>query len=115
MYYFNQNATRGKKVECCSKRLLSVECMRSFRLPRAPSYFPLIGDKAPPAACDSNKVARAYNERYYPHTGNGGHSWCLISNLSLSEGFSIQDEAMDVARSASQGPHYHADVICLLH
>ncbi len=28
----------------------------------------------------------------------------------LSVGFSIQDEAMDVARSAPQGAHYHADV-----
>ncbi len=30
-------------------------------------------------------------------------------------GFSIQDEAMDVARSAPQGAHYHVDVIYLLH
>ncbi len=29
-------------------------------------------------------------------------------------GFSIQDEAMRVARSAPQGAHYHADVIHLL-
>ncbi len=50
----------------------------------------------------------------YPHTGNGGHSWCLSSSLSLSVGFSIQDEAMDVARSAPQGAHYHAGVIYLL-
>ncbi len=27
---------------------------------------------------------------------------------------SIQDEAMDFARSAQQGAHYHADVIILL-
>ncbi len=40
---------------------------------------------------------------------------CLSSSLSLSVGFSIQDEAMDVARSAPQGAHYyHADVIYLL-
>ncbi len=29
-----------------------------------------------------------------------GHSWCLSCSLSLSVGFYIQDEAMDVARSA---------------
>ncbi len=29
-------------------------------------------------------------------------------------GFSIQDEAMDVTRSAPQGAHYHDDVIYLL-
>ncbi len=29
-------------------------------------------------------------------------------------GFFIQDEAIDIARSASQGAHYHADVINLL-
>ncbi len=29
------------------------------------------------------------------------------------EGFSIQDEAMDVSRSAPQGAHYHVDVIYL--
>ncbi len=44
-----------------------------------------------------------------------GLGWCLSSNLSLSVGFSIQDEAMDVARSAPQGaPYYHADAIYLL-
>ncbi len=77
-------------------------------------YFTLIGDKTPPAARDSSEVARALNQRCYPHTRNGGHRWCLSSSLSLSEGFSIQDEAMDVARSAPQGAHYHADVIYLL-
>ncbi len=46
--------------------------------------------------------------------GSGGHSWCLNSNLFLSVGFSIQDETMDVARYATQGAHYHADVINLL-
>ncbi len=39
---------------------------------------------------------------------------CLSSSLTLSVGFSIQDEAMDVARSAPQGTHYHADVIYML-
>ncbi len=32
---------------------------------------------------------------------------------SFSVGFSSQDEVMDVARSASQGAHYHADVYLL--
>ncbi len=38
----------------------------------------------------------------------------LSSSLSFSVGFFIQDEAMDVARSAPLGAHYHADVIYLL-
>ncbi len=38
----------------------------------------------------------------------------LSSSLSLSAGFSIQDSAMDVTRSAPQGVYYHADVIYLL-
>ncbi len=70
---------------------------------RAPGYFTLIGDNAPPAARDSSEVARAFGRRCYPHTGNGEHSWCLSSSLSLSVGFSIQDKPMDVARSAPQG------------
>ncbi len=52
--------------------------------------------------------------RLHVHTGNGGRSRCLSSSLSLSVGLSIQDKAMDVARSAPQGSHYHADVIYLL-
>ncbi len=40
--------------------------------------------------------------------------WYLSSSLSLPAGFSIQDEAMDVARPAPQGSHFHADVIDLL-
>ncbi len=39
---------------------------------------------------------------------------CLSGSLSLSVGFSMQDEAMDVARSAPQGAHYNVDVIFLL-
>ncbi len=38
----------------------------------------------------------------------------LSRSLYLSAGCSIQDEAMDVALSAPQGAHYHADVIYLL-
>ncbi len=34
----------------------------------------------------------------------------LSSSLSLSLGFSTQDDAMDVAQSAPQGAHCHADV-----
>ncbi len=69
---------------------------------RAPGYFTLIGDRAPPAARGSGEVARAQNRRCYPQTGKGGHRWCLSSRLSLSVGFSIQGEAMDVARSVPQ-------------
>ncbi len=72
-----------------------------------PGYFTLNGDKAAPAARDSSEVARSLNQRCYPHTGNGGHSWCLSSSPSLSVGFSIREaEAMNVARSAPQVAHY---------
>ncbi len=67
-----------------------------------------------PTAYDSNDVARTLNQHCYPHTGNGGLKYCLSSSLPLSVGFPNQDAAMDVARSAPQGAHYHADVIYLL-
>ncbi len=70
----------------------------------------VIGDKAPSAARDSNEVARELNQGCYPHTGNVGHNWRLSSSLSSSVGFSIQVEAIDVARFAPQGAHYHSDV-----
>ncbi len=38
----------------------------------------------------------------------------LSSSLSFSVGSLIQDIAMDVARPAPQGAHYHTDVIYLL-
>ncbi len=44
------------------------------------------------------------------HAGSGGHSWCLSSRLSLSVEFSIQD----IARSAPERAHYHADFINLI-
>ncbi len=70
----------------------------------------LIGDKAPLATRDCSGLLCCY-----PHTGHGGLNCCLSSSLSLSVGFSIQDKARDVARSAPQGAHYyHADVIYLL-
>ncbi len=39
--------------------------------------------------------------------------WCLSRRLSLSVGFSIQEEAMNVTRSAPQEARYQADVIDL--
>ncbi len=50
---------------------------------RAPGYFTLIGDKAAPPTRHRTEVARALRQRCYPHTGNGGNSWCLGSSLSL--------------------------------
>ncbi len=79
---------------------LKLNCSR-----RAPCYFTLTGDKAPPAALDSSEVMRAFNRLCYLHTER-----CLSSSQSISVGFSTQDEAMDVARSASLGAYYHADV-----
>ncbi len=60
------------------------------------------------ATLDSSEFARTSSRRCYPHAGNGGHRWCLSSSLCF------KDEAMDVARSAPQGAHYHADVINFL-
>ncbi len=69
----------------------------------------LIDEKALPAARDRSEAARALNRICNPHP-----NWCLSSSQSLSVGFSVQDEAMDVARSAPQGAQCHADVINLL-
>ncbi len=37
-----------------------------------------------------------------------------VVSLSVSLGFYVQDEAMDIARSASKGAHYHQGAIYLL-
>ncbi len=42
-----------------------------------------------------------------------GYISVLSISLSLSVKFSIQNETMDVARSAPQGAHYYADVTYL--
>ncbi len=52
--------------------------------------------------------------RCYLYTVNGGCSSRPSSSLSLSVGFSIQDEAIDGSRSAPQRTCYHAGVIDLL-
>ncbi len=75
----------------------------------------LINNKAPPAAHDISEVSRALHQRCYPHTENGGLIWCLRCSLTLSVVFSIQGEAMEFARSAPQGAHYHEDTIYFLH
>ncbi len=59
-------------------------------------------------------LPHAIVERLHVRKSNAGHSWRLSRNLSLSVGISIQGEVMDVARSAPQGAHYHADVVYLL-
>ncbi len=46
--------------------------------------------------------------------GNSALIFCLSSNPSLLVEFSIQNEAMDIVRSAPQWAHYHVDVIYLL-
>ncbi len=40
--------------------------------------FHLVGNEVPLTACGRSEIVR-----YYPHTGNGRHSWCLSSDLSL--------------------------------
>ncbi len=77
---------------------------RANLLKKSDWLFYQIRDEAAPAG-------RVLNRRCYPHTGNGGHMWC---SLSLSVGFSIQDEAVDIAGSAPQGTHYHLDASYLL-
>ncbi len=85
------------------------ELRREFNgLRRAPGYFTLIGDKAPPAAHDSSEVAHAYNLRCHPYTRNSGLVW------RLGKVFFIQDESMGVSRFAPQGAQHHVDVINLL-
>ncbi len=64
----------------------------------------LLGDKAPPTARYGSGVACAQRQFCCPEIRNDRLSWCLSSYLSLSVGFSIKDEASDVARSAQPGP-----------
>ncbi len=56
---------------------------------------------------DSSEVARMLN----PQTGKSG----LSSSLSWSVGFSIQDEAMDVAWFMPQVSHSRATIIYFFH
>ncbi len=85
-----------------SKRIKPLCCYgivpRNQLFKKSAWLFHQIGDKAPPVP-----PVRTLNQCCYPHTGHGGHSWRLSISLSLSVGFSIQVEVMDVARSASQG------------
>ncbi len=54
----------------------------------------LIGGTASLATRDSIKVSRAFNQRCYPHAGNGGHSWRLGYSLSLTVRAFILDKAI---------------------
>ncbi len=60
---------------CCLGMVAKAQLLKKSAWPLL-----LIGGKAPPAARDSNEVARAWICRCHPHTGNGGHSWCLSSS-----------------------------------
>ncbi len=71
-------------------------------LRRPPDYI-YLGDKGSSAVRDGSEVVITLTRCCYSHTEKSGHSWCLTSSLSLSVGFTIQDEAVDVARSAPQG------------
>ncbi len=72
----------------------------------------LTNDKVPSPARDCSEVARTVCRCCFPHTGNGVISWYLSSSsLYLSVGFSLLDEAMDVARPAPRGANCHAGVI----
>ncbi len=89
---------------CCS-----LGIMPCAQLPKKSAWIlHQIGDKTSPVARGNDEVAGALNRRCYPYTRNGGHCWCLSSSLCLSEGFSIKDETMDVARSAPLRTHCHA-------
>ncbi len=88
------------------------KAQRAQLLKKSAWLLHLIGNKAPPAARDSNEVAGTLNQRCYPYTEKGRYSWCESSSLSLSIELFTQDEAMVVIRSTPQGVHYHADVDC---
>ncbi len=97
-----------RRKSCISRYCLGI-ALRAQLLKESAWLLHLIGDKAPLATRDSSGLLCCY-----PHTGHGGLNCCLSSSLSLSVGFYIQDEAMDVARFAPQGAHCHVDVIYLL-
>ncbi len=89
-------ASAAKPINAATPGLEVSECHVS------PLVMP---DQPAPGKCHLSELQVSC----YPHTGNGGHSWCLNRSLSLSVGFSIGD----VARCAPQGAHYHAGVIYL--
>ncbi len=82
----------GKKLRTLNR--IYLDCPR-----RAPGYFTLIGDKASPVTRDSSEVARVYKINVAILTPEMADIVGVLSScLSLSVGFSIQDEAMDDAR-----------------
>ncbi len=99
-------AVLGNWCCCCCSGIAP----RAQLLMKSAWLLHLIGDRAPTAARNNDEVARALNQRCDLQTGNSGHSWCSRSSPSSSVGFSIQDEAMEVAWSTPQGAHYHVDV-----
>ncbi len=50
---------------------------------KAPGYFTLIGDKAPPATRDSSEVVHVLNQHCYPPAGNDGRMMqCMRRGLT---------------------------------
>ncbi len=81
----------------------------------APRATRLKKSALPSPARDSSEVAYALNRRCLAHTGNDGLNLVLwSSNLSLLVEFTIQEEAMAVARFIPKWAHYLADVNTLL-
>ncbi len=60
-------------------------------------------DKAQSTANDRREFACAVSRNCYPHDASSSSSW--------SVGPFIQDDTMDIARSAPQGVHYDTNVI----
>ncbi len=100
---------RGPKPCCCRLAI----ALRAQLLKKNAWLLHQNDGKALFAVRYSSEVANELSRRCYHRTGNGGHSRCLGSSLSFLVGLSIPEEAVDVAQSAPQGAHYHADAIDL--
>ncbi len=67
--------------------------------------------EVPSIARDTIDVSRALNRCFYPHNGNDGLSWRLSIISSWPIRLPIQEWAMDLARSATQGVHNYEGTV----
>ncbi len=81
----------------------NVVVIIAFRVELRKKSAWLVDNKAPSTARDSCDIAFALNRRPYPHTGNGGLSGCLRSNIIHS-----------FCPFSLTGTHYLTDISFLL-
>ncbi len=68
-------------------------------------------DEAPLNTCYVKRVAHAWCLCCFSNTENSSLSYCLGISSPSSLGLPIQEEAMDAYPSATQGTHYHVELL----